>query len=146
MMKKEFSCGAVVYTKVNGAIRYVIIQSRGGGYGFPKGHMEEGETEQETALREVKEETGLSVKLIDGFRMVDEYRLPSRRNVHKTVAYFLATYENQKIVPQFSEVISVKLMSFDEAMAKLSFPISREILLEAATLISDDTSSGLLKQ
>ena len=57
----EKSCGAVVFTRLNGEIKYVIIQSLAGYYGFPKGHMEAGESEKQTALREVYEETGLTL-------------------------------------------------------------------------------------
>ncbi|MBO5526246.1 MAG: NUDIX domain-containing protein [Clostridia bacterium] len=136
-MRREYSCGAVVYTKLGEEYRYVIIRSRGGDYGFAKGHMEGNETEEETALREVKEETGLSVRLTEGFRMVDEYRLPGKSNVVKKVVYFLASYENQKITPQLSELSSAQLMSYNTAMSKLTFPKSREILLEAATFLDD---------
>ena len=61
-MADEKSCGAIVFTRENGIRKYVIIRGTGiyqGFNGFPKGHMEEGETESETALREVKEETGM---------------------------------------------------------------------------------------
>lgn len=57
-MKFEKSCGAIVFTRQNGEIEYVIIQSLEGWYGFPKGHMEQNETEIETALREVREKQG----------------------------------------------------------------------------------------
>ena len=70
----EKSCGAVVFTRTDAGIRYVIIQSLEGYYGFPKGHCEKGESEEETALREVYEETGLRVRIIPGFRYVDELK------------------------------------------------------------------------
>lgn len=136
-MKREYSCGAVVYTKVNGEYRYVIIRSRGGDFGFAKGHMEEGESEQQTAVREVREEIGLNVTLHDGFRMVDEYQIPSRKQVYKQVVYFLGYYEKQRIVPQLAELVSARLMSFNEAMTYLTFPRSQEILLEAANFLKD---------
>ena len=56
MMKLEKSCGAVVYTLKNGKPQYVIVQSLEGFYGFPKGHIENNETEKETAIREIYEE------------------------------------------------------------------------------------------
>ena len=73
-MADEISCGAIVFTNENNVRKYVIIRGVGmyqGFCGFPKGHMEAGETERETALREVKEETGLDVVLYDDFRMTD---------------------------------------------------------------------------
>lgn len=66
-MTTEKSCGAIIYTKEHGDIQYIIIRSKEGIYGFPKGHTEGNESETETALREVAEETGLTVRLIPGF-------------------------------------------------------------------------------
>ena len=74
-MKYEKSCGAVVFTRVDGEIRYLLIKSLTGTYGFPKGHVEAGETEIQTARREIFEEVGLSVELLSGFRREDKYRI-----------------------------------------------------------------------
>ena len=63
-MKKEVSCGGVVFNRRNDEILYVIVQSLEGYYGFPKGHMENNETEEQTAVRGIYEETGLKVKNI----------------------------------------------------------------------------------
>ena len=75
-MADEKSCGAIVYTYEKSVRKYVII--RGTGIykefcGFPKGHMELGETETETALREVKEETGLDVSILDSKVVLMDY-------------------------------------------------------------------------
>ena len=70
-MTYEKSCGAVVFTKVDDEIRYLLVSNKEGIYGFPKGHVEENETEQETAIREVYEETNLKIDLINEFRTVD---------------------------------------------------------------------------
>ena len=74
-MREEISCGAVLYTRVEGEIKYLIIKQRGGHYGFPKGHMENGETEEETALRETWEETSLRPEIKKGFRKQVQYTL-----------------------------------------------------------------------
>ena len=58
-MVLEKSCGAIVYTIENGEIKYLIVEEASGSHSFPKGHMENEETEEETALREIREETNL---------------------------------------------------------------------------------------
>ena len=69
----EKSCGAVVFTKENNDLNYIIIRSLESFCGFPKGHVEGTESDIQTALREVKEETGLSVNIVDGFRVEDSH-------------------------------------------------------------------------
>ena len=59
----EKSCGAVVFTRIDNNIKYLLIQNLEGVYGFPKGHVEDGESETQTAIREVFEEVGLKIKL-----------------------------------------------------------------------------------
>ena len=132
-MKLERSCGAVVFTQEGGQIRYVIVQSKEGFYGFPKGHMEPGETEEETALREIREETGLKVSLLKGFRTEDSYPLirEGKPDTIKRIVYFLAQYTAQTPVAQESELSSIHLMDYGTAMAAFQFESSRRILTEA---------------
>ena len=88
-MKREKSCGALVYRITqNGQKELLFIKHRHGTHwSFPKGHMEEGENEVQTALREVKEETGLDIDLEGDFRQSVEYY--PKPNVKKQVVYFL---------------------------------------------------------
>ena len=75
-MNYEYCCGAVVFTPVDGVPHYLLVRAKNqpeGCHGFPKGHMEPGETEEQTALREIFEETGIRVRLVEGFRVVTEY-------------------------------------------------------------------------
>jgi len=130
-MRKEVSCGAVIFTQADGMRKYVIIESLEGSCGFPKGHMEGDETEVETALREIREEVGLTVELLPGFRAEDSYPLPWKPHRIKRVIYFLATYTGQPIRPQRRELRGAELLTFDEAMAKLRFDGVRRILREA---------------
>ena len=129
-MSYETSCGAVVFTRVDGGIKYVIIRSTEGWYGFPKGHVEGSETEEETALREIAEETGLNVTLLPGFRTIDEHGLPNKPDVIKRVIYFAAEYSGQDILRQEEELSEAALMSYDEAMNAFQFESSRRILRE----------------
>ncbi len=133
-MKQEKSCGAVVFTRVGSEIRYVLAQSRAGHYGFPKGHVESGETEKETALREIYEEVGLRPVLLDGFREVSEYEIPSL-GIRKQVVLFLGYYESQEIIPQESELKKAVTVSFEEAMALLDHKDNKRILTSAEAFL-----------
>lgn len=132
-MPVEKSCGAVVFTYIDGELKFVIIRSPEGFYGFPKGHVEDGETEEQTALREIFEETGLRVCLIDGFRTEDSHPLirEGRPDVIKTIIYFLAEFDGQALRAQESEVSEISLMSYEKAMSSFQFESSKRILSEA---------------
>ncbi len=97
--------------------------------------MEGDETPQETALREIREEVGLTPRLIDGFRTEEEHRLPKKPGVMKRVIYFVAEYEGQPIVPQKEELLSAQLLPYDEARALFQFENTKEILDGAQAFI-----------
>ena len=138
-MKIEKSCGAVVFTREGGQVKYVIICSMEGFYGYPKGHMEAGETEEQTALREIKEETGLEVTLLPGFRTEDSHALvrEGRPDVTKHIVYFLAEYSGQQLLAQDTEVSRIALMTYEEAMESFQFESSRRILREADAFLGE---------
>lgn len=130
-MTWEKSCGAVVFTRVNDQVKYLLIANLKEIYGFPKGHVEPGETEEATALREIREETGLRVTLLAGFRTVDEHLIPEKTDTMKQIVYFLAEYEGQEITYQKEELSGAYLVSYEEAMGMFQFESSRRILREA---------------
>ena len=140
-MKHEISCGGVVYTRREDDVYYVIIRHKGGHCGFPKGHMEPGETRQQTALREIREEVGLDCTLVDGFCEEQWYPLPGKPGVIKQVIYFLARYADQEISAQPEEVADVYLLSYAEAMEMLSFEASRQILKNAKDFLANRKES-----
>ena len=74
-MQYEYCSGAVLYTEVNGIINYVLVVEMDGHCGLPKGHIELGETEIQAALREIKEETGITANILDGFLTKVEYTM-----------------------------------------------------------------------
>ena len=70
----EKSCGGIIFYKTKQNTKILLVKNNNGRYwSFPKGHIEEGETEQETAIREIKEETGLDVTIVRNFREISEY-------------------------------------------------------------------------
>ena len=118
----EKSCGAVVFTKNAEGIKYVIIESKEGYYGFPKGHVENNETELETARREVLEETGLQVEFLENFRIEDSHPFQRNRETRmKHIVYFLAEFSNQFLRAQESELNSIHLMDYETAMSSFQF-------------------------
>ena len=128
----EKSCGAIVFTKDAEGIKYVIIESKEGFFGFPKGHVENNETELETARREVFEETGLQVEFLDDFRTEDYYLIQiNGESRMKHIVYFLAGFSNQMPVAQETELNGIHLMSYETAMSSLQFESSKRILTEA---------------
>ncbi len=127
----EKSCGAVVFTRINNKIKYLLIRNLTGIYGFPKGHIENNETEEQTALREVFEEVGLSVKLVPGFRIEDEHPIPQKENTIKQIVYFLGEYYNQEFHHQKEELTDALLADYEIAMSLFQFDSSKRILTEA---------------
>ncbi len=133
-MNYEYSCGAVVFTRIDGEPHYVLVRAKDqpeGCHGFPKGHMEAGETEEQTALREIYEEVGLRVRLLDGFRAVTEYQLPSPPDTRKRVVFFLAEYEGQETTVQETELAAITIAPWPQALELTEFADSKRILTEA---------------
>ena len=130
-MKYEKSCGAVVFTRINNEITYLLIQNLGGTYGFPKRHVEQGETEEQTALREIFEEVGLRVELYPDFRREDEYFIHEKASTLKKVVYFLGEYSNQEFTYQKEELAGARLFSYKSALEVLPFESTKRILIEA---------------
>ena len=137
-MNYEYCCGAVVFTRMEGEPHYLLVRAKNqpeGCHGFPKGHMEPGETEEQTALREIFEETGIRVQLVEGFRAVTEYALP-KPDTRKRVVFFLAEYENQQ--PKFleSELAGFSLAPFERALELTEFADSKQILTDAHAFLT----------
>ena len=130
------SCGFIVYKTVENTNYYLIIKSTNGDVGFPKGHVESGETELQTAIRELKEETNVDVEIIEGFRKQIEYPLPKRPDVIKQTVYFLGRAVTDDVICQEGEVINAAFVSYDDAMRTLTFEDTRRLLEDAKTYVS----------
>lgn len=130
-MNHEKSCGAVIYKKDKNDFRYLLVQSMSGVYGFPKGHMEGTETERETALREIFEETGLHITFTEDFRSTESYMLPDKEDTSKTVIYFLAAFPEQEMRLREREILSAAFYSLSEALPLFSHPGRKRVLTEA---------------
>ena len=124
-------CGAVVFRKGEPR-RYIIIENLSGHIGFPKGHCEDMETEEMTAIREVKEETGLDIELLPDFRCEEHYKAEvDGELIEKTAVYFLAAVDKEAIKIQEEEIPDWWTLTYEEALAKLNFESDRNILRRA---------------
>jgi bis(5'-nucleosidyl)-tetraphosphatase len=134
-MNFEKSCGAVIYRGENENLEFLIISHNSDGHwGFPKGHVEEGENEEETALREIYEETGLTVKLTGGFRTSIEY--PIKQEIMKEVVFFLAKTKQHTVNIQLEELQDYKWASFTDSKEILTYESSKMVLEKAYEFIS----------
>ena len=135
-MRYEKSCGAIIYRTIDDIVEYLLLRSARESrfWGFAKGHMEEGETEEETCLREVWEETGIKIKIEEGFRVSDRYITPD--NIDKEVILFLGDANGQSVSIQEEEIMDYRWCSYDDALELLTFEGSREKLKEANDFIA----------
>ena len=124
-MRKEKSCGALVVRRIGEEPEILLIKHNGGHWAFPKGHVEAGETEEQTAYREVLEETGLKVKLDTRYREMVTFS-PAPRTM-KDVVYFAATVESGVETPQLTEVSDVRWVPFSEANRYITFENDRHL-------------------
>ena len=121
-MKYEKSCGAVIFDND----KILVIKQVKGHWGFPKGHVEEGETEVQTAIREIKEETNLDVKIDESKRFVERYS--PEEGIEKDVVFFVAKKVGGEIKVQEEEVTETKWVAPIEAMEILTYESSKRIL------------------
>ena len=126
----EKSCGAIVIYR-NGSDYYTLLvrNHNGRNYSFPKGHVEKGETEQETAIREVREETGLNIEIIDSFREVADY-CPFGK-IKKRVVFFMAQTFSDKVTLQEEEIDSCIWVDLNEAHRRCTYENDLRVIRKA---------------
>ncbi len=130
---EERAAGLILFREDSGQRQYLLIKNRHGGHwGFPKGHVEVGEEEVQTALREVAEEVRIHrLYLVPGFRTVVRYTFPRHhRRVQKEVVLFLARAEEEG-EPAREEVDAMIWLPYPEALQRITFPEQQNALRQA---------------
>ena len=123
----ERSCGAVVFHEIGEVTRFLLIKNkRSAHWSFPKGHVEEGESDEQAAIREVKEETGIDIQILEGFKAKSEYSI--QHKIEKLVYIFAATCESTKTTIQEEEIDDYLWLDYSKAMKHLKFENDKNIL------------------
>lgn len=138
-MKFQFSAGGIVCKKENGKTLILVSQhSQHHGWVFPKGligdHVE-GENKEQTALREVKEETGVEGKIIKALEPVDYWFVMDNEKIHKTVYYFLMEYVDGDITQHDHEMEAVEWFPSEKVEKRLTYKSDKIVWKEAKKLI-----------
>lgn len=116
---KEISAGGVVYRHHDGQLQIQLIRDRYGKITLPKGKMEPGETIEQTALREIEEETGITGRIVEPIEIIKyQYHLQQQGKVDKEVHYYLVEAVSGTLKPQIEEINEVEWMTPSEALAK----------------------------
>ena len=130
----EKSCGAIIFYKTKQNTKILLVKNSNGRYwSFPKGHIEEGENEQQTAIREIKEETGLDVTIFDNFREISEY-CPFGK-IRKRVVFFLAQAFTDNVKIQEEEIDSYIWVDLQQARKMCTYENDLRIIDKAETAI-----------
>lgn len=139
-MKEEHSIAAVVYHED----QYLLLKYGLGHWGFVKGHKEEGESDQETILRELEEETGIiDAKIMGDFKIEFEYYFKFKgEKIHKSVSCYLIESKTRKIILSFEHKNYIWL-PIEKALKKATFDNSRNILRNAAAYRKGNLNSFL---
>ena len=151
-MPFEKSAGAIIFRKEKGNIYYLLLHYPSSSkadrdyWDFPKGHIEKGEKEIETAKREVKEETGIDdLKFVEGFKEWFRYFFKFKgETIFKIVTFYLAETKTKKIKLSF-EHIGYKWLKYEKAIEQLTFDNAKEVLKKANQFLKRTVSPHCLQ-
>jgi 8-oxo-dGTP pyrophosphatase MutT (NUDIX family) len=147
--REETSAGGVVFRREGGDTLFLVIRDSYQNWGFPKGHIEEGEAPERAALREVAEETGLkSLEMHSAIETIDWHFRFRGRAIHKVCHFFLVESFDARTRPQRNEGITAcRWATFDEASRLLSYQNARSVLERGREiLLGDDGESSPARQ
>ncbi len=138
ILNRDKSCGALLFIRKDAKILWLVLQANsnhGEHWDFPKGHVENNESEIETANREVYEECGLKFNRIDAFREVITF-VP-KNSIIKDVIFFLGEAQSFEVRFVLDEMQDHAWLEYDDAIKRLTFENSKELLTKANEFISN---------
>ncbi len=138
-MKFEFSAGGIVFNKKNKQIEVLLCQhSQHHGWVFPKGLIgdkKKGEKKEETAVREVEEETGIKAKIVESLSSISYWYVFEGEKIKKTVYYFIMECTGGDISKHDHEMEQVEWLPIKKVEERLSYKSDKEVWKEAKKLI-----------
>lgn len=134
-MLEERSAGSIIYRHSPQGKLYLLLNYPSGHWDFVKGNIEEGETLKQTALREIREETGITdITFVDGFEDKVEYHYQRDGQViHKEVVFFLASTKTGNVTLSH-EHLDYTWLNFDDALEKLTYKTAQKVFKKVANL------------
>ncbi len=143
--REERSAGGVVFRIVDGQVLFLLIRDSYRNWGFPKGHLEQGEAPDRAALREVEEETGLaSLSMRGEIETIDWYFRFRGRLIHKYCHFFLIESSSSETSPQREEGITAcRWASLEDAVELISYANARSVLRRGAAMMTSRASAAL---
>jgi bis(5'-nucleosidyl)-tetraphosphatase len=138
----EKSCGAVVFLR-NSEVNYLLLRYGAGHWDFVKGNVEPNESEKDTVIRELQEETGIvDAQFIDDFKEKIEYFYRRQgTTIHKEVIFFLIETHTEKVELSY-EHVGYTWLNYQHAMEKLTFKNAKDVLQKAHELLK---SRGIIE-
>ena len=140
----ERSAGGVVFRRVEGGVRFLLIRDPYDNWGLPKGHLEPSESPLDAAMREVTEETGLrALQVLEELPAIDWYFRDRGRLVHKFCQFFLVEASEGDAEPQREEGITACLWcTYEEALTTVTYDNAREVVRAAGLRLGMDGQPG----
>ena len=123
----ENSCGAIVFNENTEKI--LLVKMHNGNWGFPKGHIENNETKEETAIREVHEETNVNIKIIPNFEREIKY-IPNEKTIKKVTIFAGITQDEEVKIDTF-EIEDFRWCTYEEALKLVTYKLQKDVLEKA---------------
>ncbi len=133
----ETSAGGVIYRWHDEFPHILLIRDAYQHWGFPKGHLEEGETAEDAAVREVKEETGIRGVVLAPLGTIDYWFVAENRRVHKTVHHYLLEAAGGELSDEDIEVTEVAWVPLTEVTGRLAYADERRLLDKVPDLLAE---------
>lgn len=142
--REEVSAGGIVFRRDGERTFYLLIRDPYRNWGFPKGHLEEGEAPEQAALREVSEETGLAgIELRAAVETIDwTFRFRGRK-IHKTCHFFLMETAQRRTTPQSAEGITAcRWATYEQATKMIAYDNARAVLEMAHAMLQGSATAA----